>query len=99
MPDDGTYTAVLDRFETGADDERLAVLMLEADGETVGDLVVGAADLPGDARHADAVLEVDVADGALASATYRPAETEERAEAAQDRFDRLSRRLGDEDDA
>jgi len=33
MPSNGTYTAVVDRFE-----EDLAVLLLEEDGETVGEI-------------------------------------------------------------
>lgn len=93
---DGSYTAVLDRFEVDADDQRLAVLLLEADGEQVGDLVVETDALPPEARHQDAVLGVEVDAGDLASATYRPEETEAREERAQSRFDRLSRRL-DED--
>lgn len=96
--DDGSYTAVLDRFEVDADDRRLAVLVVEADGEAAGELVVPADDLPADARHEDAVLAVDVADGDLAAATYRPDETDRRREDARSRFDRLSSRLGGEDD-
>lgn len=92
MVDDGTYTAVLDRFEVDATDERLAVLVLEAAGETVGDLAVPATDLPERARTQDAVLRVEVADGEIAAATYRPEETERRAETARSRFDRLSER-------
>jgi len=96
MPGDGTYTAVLDRFEADEDDRRLAVLLLEADGEQVGDLVVPAGTLPDAARHQDAVLAVEIADGSLQSATYRAAETERRSADAQSRFDRLSRRPGDD---
>jgi len=29
--EDGTYTAVIDRFETGQDDQHLAVLLVEGD--------------------------------------------------------------------
>jgi ribosomal protein L12E/L44/L45/RPP1/RPP2 len=98
MTDDGTYTAVLDRIEVDADDRRLAVLMLEVDGEQVDDLVVPLALLPEAAQETDAVLEVDVEDGELASATHRPAETGRRAEDAQSRFDRLSKRPGDDEE-
>jgi hypothetical protein len=96
MMDDGTYTAVLDRFEVDSDDRRLAVLVLEADGESGGGPVVPADELPGDARHQDAVLDVSVVDGGLAAASYRPEETERRAADAQSRFDRLSRRPDDD---
>lgn len=97
MPADGTYTAVLDRIESGADED-LAVLILEADGEAVDDLVVPVDDLPEEGRKPDTVLEVIVEDGEFASATVEEAETERRSERAQDRFDRLSRRLADEQD-
>lgn len=89
-PPDGTFIAVLDRFEVGGDDARLAVLVLERAGETRGRFVVDEEALPGEARHRDAVLEVVVDAGDLRSARYLPAETERRREAAQDRFDRLA---------
>jgi hypothetical protein len=88
-PPDGTYLAVLDRFEAAADG-RLAVLLLEEAGESRGRLVVPSEDLPTDARHRDAVLEVVVQDGDLASARYLPEETRRRAEEHQARFDRLA---------
>jgi len=95
-PPDGTYVAVLDRFEAAADG-RLAVLLLEAAGEPRGRLVVPPEDLPERARHEDAVLEVVVRTGDLASARYLPEETERRAEAAQAQFDRLAHgRCGDD---
>lgn len=84
---DGEYTAVVDRVEDG-----LAVLLLEANGETVDDLLVPSEDLPRRARAADAVLTVVVEDGDLIEARYRPEETRERAERAQSRFDRLAER-------
>lgn len=93
MPTDGTYTAVLDRFE-----EHLAVLLLEADGETVGELVVEQEALPEQARHVDAVLSVELADGELVDVTYEQAETTDRSESAQRRFDRLSERPPSADD-
>lgn len=96
-PPDGTYLAVLDRFESGPDDGRLAVLVLERAGETRGRLVARAEALPADARHRDAVLEVVVDAGELASARYLPDETARRAERAQDTFDRLAHgRCGDD---
>lgn len=85
-------TAVVDRLEGD-----LAVLVLEAGGETVGEKVVDAAALPEDARHADAVLELTVELGAVTAVAYDASETERRGERAQDRFDRLSRRPPDDD--
>jgi hypothetical protein len=87
MTTDGTYTAVVDRFE-----DDLAVLLLEDDGETVGEVAVDAGRLPEDGRHVDAVLVVELADGDLVDVTYDAAETVDRAEAAQSRFDELSGR-------
>lgn len=86
-------TAVLDRFEGD-----LAVLVLEAGGETVGEKVVDRAALPEDARHTDAVLRLTLEVGNIVAAEYDAAETEERGEVAQSRFDRLSRRPPGADD-
>lgn len=92
MVDDGSYTAVLDRIEATEEDRRLAVLLLEADGEQVGDTVVPVESLPEAARDPDAVLDVELADGEVVAASFREDETERRADDAQARFDRLSRR-------
>lgn len=96
-PPDGTYLAVLDRFEAGPEDARLAVLVLERAGETRGRLVVRADRLPAEARHPDAVLEVVVDAGDIASARYLADETARRAERAQDDFDRLAHGRCDDD--
>lgn len=97
MTPNGTYTAVVDRFEGD-----LAVLLLEAGGEAVAERVLDRERLPEAARHVDAVLTVELDDGDVASITYEDAATESRAENAQRRFDELSRRppsRGDESDA
>ncbi|MFC6835303.1 DUF3006 domain-containing protein [Halomarina ordinaria] len=86
------YTAVLDRFE--GDD---AVLLLEEDGETVGDVVVPRTDLPSRARRQDAVVTVRIEDDAVVDLDYDPEETTRRREDAQSRFDRLARRPDDEE--
>ena len=87
MPADGEYTAVVDRFEGD-----LAVLLLERDGETVDDIAIPQTELPEEGRHQDAILSVSIEDDELREATYDAGETDERAERAQSRFDRLSRR-------
>ena len=95
MTDEGTYTAVLDRFE-----EELAVLLLEEDGETVGEVVVDREALPEEGRHVDAVFEVELEDTELVEVTYAERETADRAEDSQRRFDELSERPpSDEDDS
>ena len=93
MTADGTYTAVVDRFEGD-----LAVLLLEAGGETVAERVLDRERLPEAARHVDAILTVELDNGDVEDVSYEPAATEERAEDAQRRFDRLSRRPPRDDD-
>lgn len=95
MTDDGTYMAVVDRFE-----EKLAVLLLEEGGDTVGEVVVDQERLPEEGRHVDAVLEVELEDDDLVNVAYEKEETADRSEQAQSRFDSLSQRptSGDEDD-
>lgn len=87
MTTDGTYTAVVDRFE-----DDLAVLLLEADGETVDELVVDQETLPEEGRAVDAVLQVELSDEELVDVTYEAEATAERAKQAQSRFDELSQR-------
>jgi len=89
----GEYTAVVDAIEDG-----LATVFFERDGEEVGNTVLDASELPSDAQHADAVLSVTLNDGNIESASYNPEATDTRAEAAQDRFDRLSERPPADDD-
>lgn len=86
MIPDGTYMAVVDRIE-----ETLATLVLEGDDE-VFNLVLGEEELPADAQHPDAVLEVVLEDEELVDAVYDEAKTEERSDRAQSRFNRLSSR-------
>ena len=91
---DGEYTAVVDSVEDG-----LATVFFERDAEEVGNAVVEASLLPSEARHADAVLSVTLVGGRLESVSYEPERTAARAEAAQDRFDRLSKRPPSDEDA
>lgn len=91
---DGEYTAVVDSVEEG-----LATVFFERDGDEVGNAVLEASRLPADARHADAILSVTLGDGTIESASYDPERTATRAEAAQDRFDRLSKRPPADDDS
>jgi hypothetical protein len=90
---DGEYTAVVDAIEDG-----LATVFFEQDDKEVGSAVIDPETLPADARHADAILTVEVTDGTLSQATYDPDRTDSRNQAAQDRFDRLSSRPPRDDD-
>ena len=85
-----THVAVLDRIVDG----EMAVFLLEDDGRVVDELVVDVERVPQDGRRGGAVFDLVVEDDELLEATYRPEETDARREAAQDRFDRLSERLG-----
>lgn len=93
MIPNGTYTAVVDRIEDG-----LATLQIEAADGTLYDLTIDDDQLPPAARHADAILTVEIADGQPAEMTYDETATDERKEQAQDRFDRLSDRLPRDND-
>jgi Protein of unknown function (DUF3006) len=86
-----TFTAVLDRFE-----EEQAVLLLESDDETVDELVIQRDDLPESGRHQDAIFTVTVDGSTVVEIEFEPTETEERADATQEQFDRLARRPPDD---
>jgi len=86
-----TYTATLDRIVDG----QKAVLLLEEDGETIDQLDVDVTELPSEAQHEGAILEISVEAGELSEAVYRPDVTRSRKESAQERLDRLSRKLSD----
>ena len=92
--DDGEYTAVVDSIEDG-----LATIFFERDGKEVGNAVLETDRLPEDGKHADAILTVTVVDGNLETVQYEPKQTTKRSDAAQNRFDRLSKRPLSEDDS
>ena len=81
-----TYTATLDRIVDG----QRAVLLLEADGKTVGQFVVGLARLPEDGRYEGAILEVTIDGETLDDVRYLPAAAQSQRESARERLERLS---------
>lgn len=81
------YRGVLDRFE-----DDLAVVLLERDGVTVGDIALPREQLPEEGRDQDAIFRVEMEGETVRTLSYRPEETREQAEQAQSRFDRLSQR-------
>ena len=93
MIPDGQYTAIVDRIEDGH-----ATLLLEENGEDAHELVVYPEALPSNDRYSDAILTIEITDGELAEAKYRPDETEARQESSQSRFDRLSERPPSDDE-
>jgi len=89
---DGTYTATVDRIEEG-----VAVLLVEEDGETVAERHLDGCDLPEDAGEG-AVLEATFEADDPVGLEPLPEETTERRERMRERFDRLSSRLGEDDE-
>jgi len=88
------FTGVIDRFE-----EELAVILLEADGEVVDEIVLDRGELPPGAAHPDAILEVTLTDGEVMELSYDPVETIDRKERAQSRFDRIAERPPDDEES
>lgn len=89
---DGTYTGVVDRIVDG----ETAVVLLEADDDVRAELDVPAERLPEAGRHEGAVFDVAVEEGDASEFIHRPEAERERRERAQERFDRLSKRLDEE---
>lgn len=89
---DGTYRATIDRIEEG-----LAVLLVESDGETVDERHYPAPELPEDADEG-AVCELTFEDDELVELALRPDSTSDRRRRMREKFDSLSRRLGEDGD-
>ena len=98
MIPDGTHTAVLDRFED-TQESRVAVLVVEGDERSLGDLLVNPDALPEEARHQDAIVEITLEAGELREMTYDEREMTDRQERTQSRFDRLARRPPADEDS
>ena len=84
---DGQYTVVVDWIEDG-----LATVFFGRDGGSLGGDVIEATAFPETAQEADAILHVTVEDGECTEWDYDLELTDERAQAAHSRFDRLSQR-------
>ncbi|MCL9815715.1 DUF3006 domain-containing protein [Natronocalculus amylovorans] len=87
------YTGVVDRIV----DDTTAVILLERNGTTIEQLDVPKETLPTDGQHEGAVFEITVR-FAIESMEYLPETEVDRKQAAQDRLDGLSKRLGESDD-
>ncbi len=85
-------TAVVDRIVDG----QTAVLLVEEGEEIVDEVTVPADRLPEPGRTDGAVYAVEFAGDEVEQLTYQPEESQSRRDAAQDRFDSLSERLGEE---
>ena len=86
---DGTYTGVIDRIVDG----KTAVVLLEADKETIGQVTVAAEEIPNEYRYESALLEVELNDGELIKTIHCPEEERKRRERVQEKLDRLGEPL------
>lgn len=87
---DGVYAATIDRIEDG-----LAVFLIEKDDETIDEQRIPVESLSIDATEGDR-CRITFDDGRLLDIESRPDETVERRRRLRERFENLSRRLGDE---
>ena len=76
---------------TNSSEGWLAPVFFNQDGEEGGGFILAATELPEASRHADPILTALV-NGINLNWDYGPAATENRKNAVQDRFDRLSNR-------
>jgi len=78
----------------------IAVILVEVYGDVVDEIVIDRADLPADAAHLDAVLDITLtSDGEATAIEYDTAASTDRKEQAQSRFDRLAERPPEDDDS
>lgn len=89
---DGTYAATIDRIEDG-----WAVLLVESHGETVDERRRPASELP-DGTEEGAVCELTFDDDELVDLTLRPEATSDRRRRLREKFESLSRRLGEDEE-
>jgi hypothetical protein len=87
---DGTYTATLDRIEDGQ-----AVFLIGDDGGAVAERHVPEAELPDDVGEG-AVCKLTFDGDAVIDIEHLPGTTKTRRERLRRKFDRLARRLGDD---
>ena len=87
----GQYIAYVDRIV----DQRDAVLLLEKEDETVGQLTVDVTDLPQDCRRERAFCEVTVDASEIRDASHRPDIERERRERISEKSERLANRPED----
>ena len=87
---DGEYVATLDRIAEG-----IAVFLVEEGDETIDERRVPGEDLPENVSEGN-VCRLTFEEGALVGIEPKPDATAERRRRLRDRFDSLSRRLGEE---
>ena len=87
---EGEYVGTLDRIT-----EEIAVFLVEKGSETIDERRVPGEDLPENVSEGD-VCRLTFEDGALVGIEPKPDATADRQRRMRERFDSLSRRLGDE---
>ncbi|APE95685.1 DUF3006 domain-containing protein [Halodesulfurarchaeum formicicum] len=81
------FTGVVDRFEGDQ-----AVILLEADGGTVDEVVLTRSALPADGDRVDAILRIVREGDEIREIEFDAEESKRRKESVNDQFDRLSER-------
>ncbi|MBP1923691.1 hypothetical protein J2751_002736 [Halorubrum alkaliphilum] len=89
----GTYTATVDRIVDG----KTAVILIEDGKDVIEQFDVPADQLPEEATGEGSVLTVEITDNAIVDMQYDAELTDRRPQAAQERINRLSKRLSDRD--
>lgn len=93
MTMDGEYTATIDRIVDG----ETAVVLLEDNGEVIEQFDMPVKRLPSEC-DVGSVVTVVVGDDKIVKITSQPDETATRRERLREQFDRLSKRLGDDEE-
>ena len=87
---EGEYVATLDRITEG-----IAVFLVEEGDETIDERRIPGEELPEDVSEGE-VCRLTFEDGELVGIEPQPDATADRRQQMRERFDSLSRRLGDE---
>lgn len=91
----GTFTATVDRVVDG----EIAVILIEDGKDVIEQFDIPADQLPEDATGEGSVLTVEITDGTIVDMQYDAESTNQRPQAAQDRINKLSKRLSDRDNS
>lgn len=91
----GTYTATVDRIVDG----ETAVILVEDGKDVIEQFDIPADQLPEEASGEGSVLTVEIIDGTIVDMRYDAESTDQRSQSAQNRINRLSKRLSDRDDS
>lgn len=91
----GIFTATVDRIVDG----QTAVILIEDGKDVIEQFDIPADQLPEEVSGEGSVLTVEITDDTIVDMEYDAESTDQRQQAAQDRINRLSKRLSDRDDS